>query len=221
MAQVRTFVALDVHVSATVAAVIDSESGELRRQRLSGQTSEVAEFVAGLEGPVRATYEAGPTGFALARRLQAAGVDCLVARRGDSAWARRSREDRPARRRAPGAAVDGRRAAPRRGPGVEAEGLRDLVRAREDLRGELMSARHRVRKLLLRHDVRFEGPERNWTQPHLRVAGDVRFDAARHPGRLRGLPRRGRSAADPPRGARAPDRRAAARSRPGRRPPGG
>jgi transposase len=33
------------------------------------------------------------------------------------------------------------------------------VRAREDLRGDLMSARHRVAKLLLRHDVRFEGTE--------------------------------------------------------------
>src|SRR5512132_3852367 len=78
MAQARTFVALDVHVSGTVAAIIDRDSGELRRQGLSGRGSEVCEFVAALPGPVRATYEAGPTGFALARRLQAAGVDCLV-----------------------------------------------------------------------------------------------------------------------------------------------
>ncbi len=75
MSKVRSFVALDVHVAATVAAVLDADSGELRRQRLSGRTGEVVEFVTGLEGPVRATYEAGPTGFALARRLQAAGVD--------------------------------------------------------------------------------------------------------------------------------------------------
>src|SRR4051794_34507350 len=34
-------------------------------------------------------------------------------------------------------------------PSIEAESLRDLVRAREDLRGDLMSARHRVSKLLL------------------------------------------------------------------------
>ena len=78
MAQAKTFVAFDVHVSGTVAAVIDRESGELRRRRLSGRSEEVAAFVAGLPGPVRATYEAGPTGFALARRLEAAGVDCLV-----------------------------------------------------------------------------------------------------------------------------------------------
>ncbi len=61
-------------------------------------------------------------------------------------------------------------------PSLEEEGLRDLVRAREDLRGELMSARQRVSKLLLRHDVRFDGPERNWTQSHLRWLSTVRFE---------------------------------------------
>ena len=70
--------ALDVRVSGTVAAIIDRDSGELRRQRLSGRAAEVAQFVAGLDGPIRATYEAGPTGFALARRLEAGGVDRLV-----------------------------------------------------------------------------------------------------------------------------------------------
>ena len=35
-------------------------------------------------------------------------------------------------------------------PGVEQEAARDLVRAREDVRGDLMSARHRLSKLLLR-----------------------------------------------------------------------
>jgi transposase len=71
-------VALDVHVSGTVAAIIDRDFGELRRRRLPGAAADVAAFVAALEGPVRATYEAGPTGFALARRLETAGVDCLV-----------------------------------------------------------------------------------------------------------------------------------------------
>jgi len=35
-------------------------------------------------------------------------------------------------------------------PSVEREAARDLVRAREDVRGDLMRARHRVSKLLLR-----------------------------------------------------------------------
>jgi len=47
--QAKTFVALDVHVSGTVAAMIDRDSGELWRRRLSGRAVEVAEFVAGLD----------------------------------------------------------------------------------------------------------------------------------------------------------------------------
>jgi hypothetical protein len=61
MAQAKTFVALDVHVSKTVAAIIDRDSGELTRQRLSGRASEIPQVVSGLQGPVRATYEACTT----------------------------------------------------------------------------------------------------------------------------------------------------------------
>lgn len=179
MSKVRTFVALDVHAAATVAAVLDADSGELSRRRLSGRVEDLAAFVTGLEGPVRATYEAGPTGFALARRLQTAGVDCLVCApglvpRGPSDRVKTDQRDaqRLVRLLAAGELH------PVSVPSIEAESLRDLVRAREDLRGELMSARHRVSKLLLRHDVRFEGRERNWTQPHLRWLAGVRFEQA-------------------------------------------
>lgn len=166
MAQAKTFVALDVHVGGTVAAIIDRDSGELRRQRLSGRAVEVCEFVAGLEGPVCATYEAGPTGFVLARWLQGAGVDCLVCApglipRGSSDRVMTDRRDAERLVRLLIAGELHRVTV----PSVAAEGLRDLVRAREDLRGELMSARHQVAKLLLRHDVRFDGTQRNWTQP--------------------------------------------------------
>ena len=50
-------------------------------------------------------------------------------------------------------------------PSVEQEAARDLVRAREDCRGDLMSARHRISKLLLRQwIVYFDGHA--WTQAH-------------------------------------------------------
>ncbi len=54
---------------------------------------------------------------------------------------------------------------PVRVPTLTEEALRDLVRAREDVRGDLMRARHRLSKLLLRHDVRFDGTGA-WTQRH-------------------------------------------------------
>jgi transposase len=160
-----------------VAAIIDRDSGELCRRRLSGRVSEVADFVAGLAGPVCATYEAGPAGFALARRLGAAGVDCLVCAPGliPRGPSDRVKTDQRDAERLVRLLIAGELRAVAV-PSVEAESLRDLVRAREDLRGDLMSARHRVSKLLLRHDVRFGGTQRNWTQPHLRWLSTVRFD---------------------------------------------
>jgi len=44
-----------------------------------GSTEKVVEFCAALPAPVRVSFEAGPTGFGLARALDVAGVDCLVA----------------------------------------------------------------------------------------------------------------------------------------------
>ena len=55
---------------------------------------------------------------------------------------------------------------PVRVPSGEEEALRDVVRAREDVRGDLMRARHRLGKLLLRHDVRYDGTGDNWTWRH-------------------------------------------------------
>ena len=94
--QAKTFVALDVNVSGAVAAIIDRDSGELGWLRLSGRSSEVCGLVAALPCPVCATYEAGPTGFGLARRLEAAGVDCFGVRAGvDRARAVGPCQDRP------------------------------------------------------------------------------------------------------------------------------
>jgi transposase len=62
---------------------------------------------------------------------------------------------------------------PVRVPTPAEEAMRDSVRARGDVRGDLMRARHRVAKLLLRHDLRFEG--NNWTQRHLDRLGRVEF----------------------------------------------
>jgi len=50
-------------------------------------------------------------------------------------------------------------------PSVYQEAVRDLVRAREDCRGDLMRARHRLSKLLLRHGIVYYGGDA-WTGRH-------------------------------------------------------
>jgi len=168
MPQTKTWAAFDVHASGVVAATLDRDSGELVVRQLSGRSDDVVAFVRELAGPVRATYEAGPTGFGLARKLNAIGVDCLVCAPGliPRAATDRVKTDRRDAQRLVRlfAAGELHRVAV---PSPAEEALRDLVRAREDLRGDLMRARHRLSKLLLRHEVRFAGPQSNWTQVHL------------------------------------------------------
>ena len=77
--KVRSWAGLDVHAAKVVACVVDAESGEMTVHRLPGDTATVVAFCAALPGPTRVAYEAGPTGFGLARALQAARVECVIA----------------------------------------------------------------------------------------------------------------------------------------------
>jgi transposase len=165
--QVRSWAGLDVHARSVLAVMVDGVSGEMRTRRLSGTTSEVVEFCRSLPGPTRVAYEAGPTGYGLARALQAAGIGCVVAAPGKierPAQDRIKTDQRDAERVLRLLMIGGLHAV--RVPSSEEEALRDLVRAREDLRGDLMRARQRMSKLLLRHDVRYEDTAGAWTARH-------------------------------------------------------
>jgi transposase len=167
MAKVRSWAGLDVHAAKVIACVVDAESGEMTVHRLGGETGEVVAFCAGLPGPTRVAYEAGPTGYGLARALAAAGIGCVVAAPGKierPAQDRIKTDQRDAERLVRLLMIGGLCAV--RVPTGEEEALRDLVRAREDLRGDLMRARHRLSKLLLRHDVRYEDASSRWGERH-------------------------------------------------------
>jgi transposase len=58
-------------------------------------------------------------------------------------------------------------------PSLAEEPGRDLVRAREDARSDLMCARHRLSKLLLRRGILWD--ERTWTRAHELWLGRQRF----------------------------------------------
>jgi transposase len=158
---------LDVHAASVVACVVDAESGEMRVHRLAGETAGVVAFCAGLRAPTRAAYEAGPTGFGLARALLAARIGCVIAAPGKIERPVQDKvktDRRDAERLVRLLMIDGLVAV--RVPTREEEALRDLVRAREDVRGDLMRARHRLSKFLLRHDVRFEDITSRWGRRH-------------------------------------------------------
>ena len=162
----RTGVGLDVHAPSIMACGVDTVTGKVHRDRLCPDVSEVKSWLDGLPGPVAVVYEAGPTGYGLARQLAAAGVRCVVAAP--------PKMQRPSRDRIKTDARDARLLARllrmdqvtrARVPDVGEEAARDLARAREDARGDLMRSRHRLSKLLLRQGIAFSGGAA-WTGRH-------------------------------------------------------
>jgi transposase len=162
----RTSVGLDVHARSVAAAAIDGVTGELFQTTLTPAHDHISGWIRELPGPVAVTYEAGPTGFGLYRSLTAAGIRCEVAAP--------SKLQRPSGDRVKTDARDAILLArllrldevtPVTVPSIEAETARDLVRAREDCRGDLMRARHRLSKLLLRHGIVYYDGDA-WTGKH-------------------------------------------------------
>lgn len=162
----RTSVGLDVHARSVVACGLDGVTGELSERRLTPDHDELLSWLRGLPGPVEVAYEAGPTGFGLARFLAEQNVVCRVAAP--------SRLQRPSGDRVKTDKRDARHLARLvhldeivsvTVPSVGQEAARDLVRAREDVRRDLLAARHRLSKLLLRQGVVYYGGK-PWTANH-------------------------------------------------------
>lgn len=165
----RTSVGLDVHARSIAAAALDHLTGEVTQRAFGYDPAAVAEWALSLEGPARCVYESGPTGFDLQRRLEAAGVECLVGAvskmlrpAGDRVKTDRRDAVFLARMLAVGNVVEV--AVP--DPAMEA--ARDLARAREDCRKDLMRARNLLSKFLLRKGVAYEPGRKAWTQAHRR-----------------------------------------------------
>jgi transposase len=150
----RIYVGLDVHARSVKGCAIDRDTGGFLRQNLAANEAGITEWVSGLPGPVMVVYEAGPAGFGLARCLAASRIECLVAAPSElqpPPGDRVKTDARDAEHLARLALLG--QITPVRVPGHADEAARDLVRAREEVRADLMRARHRISKLLLRHGL--------------------------------------------------------------------
>ena len=176
MAKAKTLVGLDMHATKIVAAVLDAETGQLQTFSMSGESATAAGFCAGLPRRVRVAYEAGPTGYGLARDHCKRGVECVVAAPSKipRASGDRVKTDRRDAEHLVRLLLAGK-LHPVRVPGDEEKALRDLVRAREAVRVDLMRCRHRLSKLLLRHGIRFDDG-RAWTDRHRAWLATITLD---------------------------------------------
>jgi transposase len=163
------FVGLDVHKDSITVAVAEADGGP---GQVVGQVPN--EWAAlqkvlkrlGTAKQLRVCYEAGPTGFGLARRLLAEGIDCLVVapslipvRQGCRIKTDRRDAVKLAQFLRSGDLVAVAIPAP------ETEALRDLVRAREDAAQAERKTRQQLDKFLLRHERIWSGATK-WTQRH-------------------------------------------------------
>jgi len=156
--------------------VLDAETGELRCLRAPTVAAATVEWLQRLPAPVRVAYEAGPTGYGLARACAAVGIACTVAAPSKipRASADRVKTDRRDAERLARLLRLGELVAVRV-PEPHEEAARDLVRAREDTRGDLMRARHRLSKLLLRHGLVYDASA--WTLAHDAWLRRLRFES--------------------------------------------
>lgn len=181
MRKVR-FIGLDVHKESIVIAVADEGGAEpsvlatighemkalLKQLRRLGSSSDL-----------RVCYEAGPTGYGLARALKLEGIDCKVI--APSLIPKKSNDLIKTDRR------DAMKLARflRSGdltevhiPDEETEAVRDLERARDGAKKAERVARHHLGKFLLRHGRRYEG--KSWTKAHLEWIRKQSFEHEAH-----------------------------------------
>ena len=167
--QSTTIIAFDQHAATTVAAVLLPGHRTSALHTRTSDTVTVVRFVERLrrQGPVQCGYEAGPCGFEVQRALTARQVPCdviapaLIPRRAGD----RIKTDR---RDASQLAVLYRAGALTaiHIPTDQEEAARDLLRCREDIRADVLRARHRLSKFLLRHGRRFTATKKAWSKRH-------------------------------------------------------
>ena len=174
-ASATVHVGLDVHAASIRLAAVRAD--ELLDERTLPYDPEAVARAVARWPRVRCCYEAGPTGYRLARHLRARGIACDVVapglvpvRPGD----RVKTDPRDARKLArlhAGGLLEAITV-----PSEQVEALRDLVRAREDARLDRMRDRHRMSKFLLRHGLRM--PTKSWGVTRREWLGSLTFSYA-------------------------------------------
>lgn len=169
MGEITTYVGIDAHKRELHIAMLIGEAEQPVSWTCPPDARALERLRRKLEreapGTIECCYEAGPSGYVLQRRLTAGRIRCriiapsLVPRQpGDRVKTDRRDARKLAQWLRAGLLTEVHP------PTLADEAVRDLCRAREDARSDLMRSRHRLGKLLLRRGLIFPG--RNWTAAH-------------------------------------------------------
>jgi transposase len=177
--QFSKFVGLDVHKATIAVSVADAGRGEVR---YIGEIANTPEAIEKLVRQLRKgdahlsfCYEAGPCGYGIHRQLSDLGWDCQVV--APSLIPRKAGERVKTDRRDSLMLARLHRAGELIAvwvPDDAQEGLRDLTRAREDMKHLQRQAKQRLCAFLLRYGKCYSGKS-NWTQAHYRWLEEQQF----------------------------------------------
>lgn len=157
MAEDTTYVGLDTHLKKILVAMLPS-GAEPVEWHVSNEPSSVRRLMRKLSEhrPIRICYEAGPLGYVLKRQFDTAGLPCMVVapsliprRQGDRVKTDRRDARKLAELLRAGMLVEVHP------PSEDEESVRNLWRCREDAQQDLVRARHRLGKFLLRRGLVF------------------------------------------------------------------
>jgi len=172
------FLGLDVHAETIAVAIAEPDGAVHSLGTIANRAESIRKLVKklGAVEPLKACYEAGPTGYVLYWQLAELGVACEVIaptlvpmKAGDRVKTDRRDAERLARSYRSGDLT---------GVWVPDEGseaLRDLVRAREAAKQDQLRARHRLSKFLLRSGQRPGQGVKAWTLGYMAWVRQLRF----------------------------------------------
>jgi transposase len=172
------YLGLDVHKDTISVGTLRSDDRAAMTDKMSADADAVRRLIGRFDDPgrLRVCYEAGPTGYGLARLLGSLGVRCEVIAPSliPVAPGDRVKTDKRDCRRLALLHRAGQLVAVRV-PTVAEEAVRDLCRARADMVIDQTRARHRLGKFLLRHGRVWSGGY-NWTLKHRAWIAAQTFD---------------------------------------------
>lgn len=180
---INTYVGLDVHKDSIAVAIAPAGREEaVFHGEIGTDAGSLKRLLKGLGGQGRRLsfcYEAGPCGYGLYRTLVSLGHECEVV--APSMTPRRAGERIKTDRRDALMLARLHRAGELHGvwvPDEEQESIRDLTRAREDMKALELRSRQRLGAFLLRHGLVYREGKSRWTKRHWRWLSEQRLPSA-------------------------------------------
>jgi transposase len=181
MKDFSTFIGMDVHKEKITVAIAEEHGAP----RYYGEIANTAEAIKKLirkvvprEGNTSFCYEAGPCGYGVYRQITGMGYRCDVV--APSLIPKKAGDRVKTDRRDAVMLTRLYRAGELTSvwvPAQDQEAMRDLTRAREDLKGMERHARQRLSGFLLRHGKRYPGKSK-WTPGYFRWLETIQFESS-------------------------------------------